>query len=530
VSGKILHLRLPGVFVALMMLLTAGCMIGPDFKQPPVRVSQKWLEASSSSVVTSPPRYRNWWNTFHDPVLSRLIQTAYGQNLTLRAAGVRVLAARAQLGIAIGDFYPQQQQVNASVNYNRIPVSIPYNLISNTYWADMVGAQAGWELDLWGKLRRGIESADDAFLASVAQYDDVLVTLTADVASNYITLRAAQTELAIAQENVKRQKEVLQIANDRFHGGVTSQLDVYQAANVLGATEATVPQLTIQIAQSKNALSVLIGQPPGSIEEMLGASTVIPRAPDSVAVGIPADLLRRRPDIRAAELQAAAQCAQIGVAKAELLPSLTLIGNVSTIGSNTGSNNLSDLFTSASLAFSAGPSLSWNILNYGQITNNVRLQDAKFQELLVKYQNAVLQAQADVENALSLYTESRQQAAYLAESVEAAAGAMRISLIQYKQGTTIFTAVLLAEQNLLEAEDSYTLAEANIPLGLINTYRALGGGWEIREGHDFVPAATQAEMAQRTNWGKLLHPELLQPRAPGLPAASDRGPLVRPPE
>jgi NodT family efflux transporter outer membrane factor (OMF) lipoprotein len=518
------------LLLGLWLILVAGCMIGPDFKLPAVRVSQQWQESGNPSVLSTPPRYRDWWDTFNDPVLTRLIETAYQQDLTLRTAGVRVLEARAQLGIAIGEFYPQQQQVTASINYNRIPVSIPYNLVNNTYWADAIGAQAGWELDLWGKLRRGIESADDAFLASVAQYDDVLVTLTADVASNYVTLRAAQTELLIAKENVTRQKAALQIANDRFTGGVTSQLDVYQAANVLGATEATIPQLDIQIAQLKNALSVLLGMPPGSLDELLGSSTDLPSPPASVAVGIPADLLRRRPDIRAAELQAAAQCAQIGVAKADLLPTLTLIGNVATIGSNTGSNNLTDLFTHASLAFSAGPSLSWNILNYGQITNNVRMQDAKFQELLVSYQNAVLKAQADVENALSLYTESQKQTVYLAESVEAAAGAMRIAMIQYKQGTTIFTAVLLAEENLLEAEDNYTLARANIPLGLVNTYRALGGGWEIREGHDFVPPATQAEMAQRTNWGKLLHPELLRPSAPGLPAASDHGPLVRPPE
>lgn len=505
-------------------------MIGPDFKLPPVKVSRQWMESGEPSILASPPRYRNWWDTFSDPALTRLIQTAYAQNLTLRAAGVRVIEARAQLGIAIGEFYPQQQQVTSSINYNRIPGSFPYNIIDNRYWADSVGAQAVWELDLWGKFRRGIESADDAFLASVAQYDDILVTLTADVASNYITLRAEQTELAIAKENVKRQEEVLQVANDRFTGGVTSQLDVYQAQNVLGATEATIPQLTIQIAQTKNALSVLIGRLPGAIDRMLGSSIEIPTAPDNVTVGIPGDLLRRRPDIRSAELQAAAQCAQIGVAKADLLPALSLVGNVATLDSNTGKNTLTDLFTSSSLAFSAGPSISWNILNYGQITNNVRVQDAKFQELLVDYQNTVLSAQADVENALSLYTESRKQAAYLAESVEAAAGAMRISLIQYKEGTTIFTAVLLAEENLLEAEDNYTLARANIPLGLINTYRALGGGWEIRVGHDFVPAETEAEMAKRTNWGRLLNPELLQPNAPGLPAASDRGPLVRPPE
>ncbi|HEX4209960.1 MAG TPA: efflux transporter outer membrane subunit [Candidatus Binataceae bacterium] len=512
------------------MFSLAACMIGPDFKRPPVEVRQKWMESGDASVADSPPRYRDWWDTFSDPVLTRLIHTAYAQNLTLRAAGVRVLESRAQLGIAIGEFYPQQQQINASVTYNRIPASIPYNLINNRYWADSIGAQAGWELDLWGKLRRGIESADDAFLASVAQYDDVLVTLTADVASNYVTLRATQTELAIAQENVKRQRDVLQVANDRFTGGVTSQLDVYQAQNVLGATEATIPQLAIQIAQIKNAMSVLIGLPAGAIDMMLGSGIAIPATPAAVAVGIPADLLRRRPDIRSAELLAAAQCAQIGVAKADLLPALTLIGNVSTVASNTGSNTLTELFTSASLAFSAGPSISWNILNYGQITNNVRLQDAKFQELLVNYQNSVLNAQSDVENALALFTESRKQAAYLAESVIAAAGAMQISLIQYKEGITIFTAVLLAEENLLEAEDNYTLARANIPLGLINTYRALGGGWEIREGHDFVPVPTQAEMAKRTNWGRLLNPELLQPAAPGLPAASDRGPLVRPPE
>ncbi|MGA2410575.1 MAG: efflux transporter outer membrane subunit [Candidatus Binataceae bacterium] len=513
-----------------MLLYAAGCMIGPDYKHPATAVNSSWTEANGSEVFASPPQYRDWWKSFGDPVLTQLVQVAYQQNLTLRAAGVRVLEARAQLGMAIGEFYPQQQELTASVNYNRLPVSIPYNLVNNTYWSDAIGAQAAWELDLWGKLRRGIESADDAYLASVASYDDVLVTLTADTASNYVQLRTYETELAIAQENVKRQKEVLGVANDRFEGGVTSQLDVYQAQDVLGSTEATIPELTIEIAQVKNALGVLLGLTPGVIDSLLRRGSAIPVAPDSIAVGIPADLLRRRPDIRSAELQAAAQCAQIGVAKADLLPSLTLVGNVATLGSNTGSNNLTHIFTGGSLAFSAGPSVQWNIFNYGQITNNVRLQDAKFQELLADYQNAVLKAQADVENGLVLYVESRKQAADLAASVEAAAGAMEISLLQYKEGTTIFTAVLIAEENLLEAQDNYALARANIPQGLIDTYRALGGGWEMREGHDFVPPATQSEMANRTNWGTLLNPELLQPKAPGLPSPSDTGPLVRLPE
>jgi NodT family efflux transporter outer membrane factor (OMF) lipoprotein len=528
------HMTIAVSFVAVMglTLLVGGCaMVGPDFKRPTAPVADEWLEPGNVSIGWNRETDRNWWTVFKDPSLIRLVELAYQRNLTLRTAGVRVLEARAQLAGAIGEFYPQQQLASASVAYNRIPFSAPFNITNNVYWQDSFATQAVWELDLWGKLRRAIESADDAYLASVANYDDALVTLIGDVASDYIQIRTTERQIAIASDNIERQKKALKIATAKFKYGTATKRDVYQAEDVLGATEATVPQLNIQLAQNENALAVLLGPPPGRVDEWLAGASDIPTAPRYAAVGIPADLLRRRPDVRRAELQAAAQCAQIGFAKADLLPTLSLVGSVGTIATDIAGGSLGNVFSSNSLAYSAGPGLQWDFLNYGQITNNVRMQDAKFQESLVDYQNTVLKAQQEVENGIAVFVKSREQAAFLQQSVKAAEGAMRIAMLQYRQGIADFTTVLTAEQNLYQAQNNLAIATGDIALGLIATYRALGGGWQIREGHDFVPAQTRHEMSQRTNWGTLLTPNLLRPQAPGLPSASDvQKPLVRPPE
>lgn len=516
--------------MAVLALLVAGCMIGPDFQRPPAKVAARWTESNDAGLDTNRVEYRDWWAVFNDPVLTRLIAIAYRQNLGLLAAGVRVLEARAQLGIAIGNFYPQQQQVGAAVNYNRIPLSVPYSLVNNTFWEATFEAQASWEIDLWGKLRREIESADDSYLAAVADYDDVLVTLTGDVASTYVQIRTLEQQIAIARDNVSRQREALRIAQTRFIGGAVTELDPDQATNVLGATEAAIPQLNIQLAQSRNALSVLLGMPPGGLDALLAGSTGIPTAPARAAVGIPADLLRRRPDIRRAELQAAAQCAQIGFAKADLLPTFSLLGTVGSLATSVGKSGLGGAFTAGTLTYATGPGVQWNILNYGQITNNVRYQDALFQELLVDYQNAVLNAQQEVENGLAEFLDSRQEVQALKLSVAGALGALKIATVQYEEGTRDFTAVLTAEQNLYTAQNNLVIATGGVPLGLIAAYRALGGGWQIREGADFVPPATRDEMADRTNWGTILSPELLRPRPPGLPSPGDTGPLIRAPE
>ena len=309
----------------LLLLLSAslalsGCLIGPDYAPPPASLATQWGGAGDPAVDTTRQEYRDWWRVFGDPVLETLIDTAYRQNLDLRMAGVRVLQSRAELGLAIGELYPQEQMVSGAVSYNRIPGSIPYNIVNNTYWSSILGAQAAWEIDIWGKVRRGIESADSAYLAAVARYDDVLVTLIGDVASAYVQLRTLEARLEIARANVERQRESLRIAESRFRGGVVTKRDVYQAENVLGSTQAAIPELTIGVQKTRDALSLLLGLPPGGVDAFVGEGPGIPVAPPQVAVGIPADLLRRRPDVREAELQAAAQCAQIGVAKADLYP------------------------------------------------------------------------------------------------------------------------------------------------------------------------------------------------------------------
>ncbi len=511
------------------LLLLSGCMLGPDFKPPAAPVARQWTAAGIPDLEVKRQEYRNWWTVFDDPVLTRLIRLAYEQNLTLRTAGVRVLESRAQLGVAIGELYPQQQAIGAALSYNGLPISLPYNLSANHYWSDIFSAQAAWEIDVWGKLRRAIESADDSFLASVADYDDVLVSMTGDVASNYVKIRTTQKQIAIAQDNVVRQKKALKIAEAKFEGGTATRRDVYQAIDVLGATQAAIPQLTSQLDQSKNALNVLLGLPPGHLDQLLAGEDSIPIAPRTAAVGIPADLLRRRPDVRKAELQAAAQCAQIGFARADLFPLFSLTGNVGSLGSSVG-RGLDSVFTGQSLYYAVGPAMQWNILNYGQITNNVRVQDARFQEFLIGYQNTVLKAQQEVEDGIALFVNARKAVGYLEKSVEAANGALRIAIIQYREGTADFTTVLTAEQNLYTAQNNLTIAQGSVPLGLIAVYRALGGGWQIREGHDFVPAPTRQEMEERTNWGGLLTPGLLQPQAPDLPSPRDEGPLIRPPQ
>jgi NodT family efflux transporter outer membrane factor (OMF) lipoprotein len=520
-------------------LCCAGCLVGPDFSSPSAPVAEKWLEADNPSVETRNQEYRDWWKVFHDPVLNRLIELAYNQNLTLVDSGTRVLEARAQLGVAIGEFYPQLQQGNGSVTYIRPSHSdttqFPVNVIHN-FWRDSLGLTVNWELDFWGKFRRAIEFADAAYLASVANYDYVLVTLLGNVATTYIGIRTLQTQIQISEENIVKQKKALAIAEAQYHGGTATKLDVYQAENVLGQTEATIPQLTAQLNQGFNALAVLLGMPPQPMEPLLRGSSGIPVPPKTVAVGIPADLVRRRPDIRAAELAAMAQSAQIGIAQSNLYPAFSLTGIFGTAASNVSQSGLSQnklkrVFEGRGITFAFGPAFTWNILNYGQITNQVRVEDAALQTLLVDYQNTVLQAQQQVENGLTSFLQGREQVDFLRESVTAANAALGIALLQYTLGTRDFTTVLTAEQNLYTAQNDLAMAEGSVSTGLASVYQALGGGWQIRADNEFVPAATADEMRNRTNWGELLPPPgTSQPAAPPLPTPQDVSPNPRPPE
>lgn len=538
-TGCARYRRTGSALVALSVALPfAGCtMVGPDFLRPKAPIADQYVpiqedvKVAKAEPTAASEALADWWTVFHDPVLNQLIDIAYKQNLTLLSAGTRVLEARAQLGIATGDLFPQQQQLGGALTNNRLSRAdvVTSPLSTGDFWRASIGAQLGWELDFWGKFRRGIESADAAYLASIANYDDVLVTLLSDVASTYIGIRTVEKQIELANANIVRQRKALSIAQDRFRNGATTRLDVYQAQNVLGATLATVPQLRIQREQGIDLLRVLLGMAPQSLDGVLGKTAGIPLAPGGVSVGMPADLLRRRPDIRNAELRAAAQSAQIGVAKADLYPAFSLVGNVGLVSTNTGSASLSDIFTHKALAFSFGPTFQWNILNYGQITNNVRAQDAALQSLLADYQNTVLKAQQEVQDGIASYILSREQANYLRDSVTAATGALDLAFTQYQEGLSDFTTVLTAEQALLQAENNFAVAVGATSSGLVHVYRALGGGWEIRSGKDFVPPDVIDQMRERTNWGDLLPVSVKAPAGAPQPAPIPKNGIYVPP-
>jgi NodT family efflux transporter outer membrane factor (OMF) lipoprotein len=504
-------------------------MIGPDFTRPTAAVSDSWLESKDRRVSVEPSTFRSWWTVFDDPVLTRLVEQAYRDNLSLRQAGVRVLQTRAQLGIATGAIFPQTQQAVGSVEYFRTSDRAPSGAFGGgsgpfQFWQSQLGVQASWELDFWGRIRRNIQSAEATLLSTLADYDSILVTLTADVANDYITIRTADERIRIARENADAQDQILKITEVRFRFGTATQRDVEQARTSFLNTLASIPPLETQRRQAQDALSVLLGMPPSDLSDVLAGSSGIPASPPQVIVGIPADLLRRRPDVRSAELQAAAQSAQIGVAKGDLLPVFSLNGSLIFVSTDLGRFKLSDMFRWGARSIQAGPSVQWNILNYGQITNNVRAQDASFQQLLIAYQIAVLSAQRDVEDNLIAFLRAQDRAELLAQSVTSAKKALDIAVIQYREGITDFTTVLTAQNALLAQQDSLASTLGSISTSLVGIYRALGGGWEIREGQDLVPPDIRAEMERRTNWGGLLAPATYNLPASSQPRSSPRAP------
>jgi NodT family efflux transporter outer membrane factor (OMF) lipoprotein len=506
----------PYAFLGILFVFFTGCtMIGPDFTAPKAPVAPKWQESEGKFTKSEPALDTKWWEVFNDPILDKLIQLAYEQNLTLQIAGLRVLEARAQLGVVAGSLYPQVQQGTGGYSYNRAPApgGDPY------FNAASVGFDAAWELDFWGKFRRSIQSADANLLANMASYDDVLVTLTAEVARSYVQIRTFEERILLAQENIGIQERALSISEARYKSGAVSELDVQQAKTLLSTTQAAIPGLQISLRQTQHALSILLGMPPQDLDDLLNGPEVIPDAPAEVAVGIPADLLRRRPDIRQAELQAVAQCSQIGVAKADLFPSISLLGSLGWSVNDAGRYSLGDLFKSSSFGFSVGPSFQWNVLNYGRIQNNVRVQDARFQQTLTNYRNTVLNAAREVEDAMTGFMRSKIQSGYLQKSVDAARRTSKISMIQYTAGAITYQSVLSSTQALAQQQDQDAQTRGNIAVNLVAMYKALGGGWEVRLGKDFVPIPVQEQMGKRTDWGELLN---IRNQPPTMDAAKDR--------
>lgn len=488
--------------LALAVLPLAACTVGPDFVKPEVSVNPSWREQGEGVRAERSAADRDWWRTLDSPTLMALVESAYRNNPNLQVAGVRVLQAQAQLNVAIGAQYPQQQALSGSVAYqSRAPglLASESDLVTR-----QIGLGATWELDFWGKYRRNIQANQSALLGNLAAYDDALVTLVASVANAFVALRTLTAQQAVYASNAAAQAEGLRVAQVRFEFGETSALDVSQAQTRLEETNAQIPSLEQQWRQTANTLSLLLGEPPGAADSLVRDSSDLPEVPPEVDVGIPQDLLRQRPDVREALEAAAAQSALIGVAESALYPSFSLSGFFGFGSTEVGSSSRSDLFTWDGHVLQAGGALVFPIFNYGRLTNQVRVQDATFQQAVLNYQNTVLAAQEDVENALAAFVYGKRITAALEQAAASARRTTELAMVQYKEGQVGFTPLLNAYDSQLQVEDALAQSRGQVLLGLISVYRALGGGWQMRAGQGMVSESVANDMRQRTDWGDML--------------------------
>lgn len=478
-------------------------MVGPNYKEPNKPIAKDWPN-KNATVKETPYKDILWWNVFHDNNMTALINQGYHSNLSLQSAGVRVLQTRALLAQSVGQLYPQQQAIIGSYNYNRLGGSSLESVLPSSFDTASLGFSASWELDFWGKYRRAIQANDAAFLSSIAAYDSALITLVSDIAQTYIKIRTYQEQIRVTKANIVVQKTGLQIALARYNAGEVGLVDVEQAKAELAQTQASLPPLFNNEQVQKDRLAVLLGTVPTQVDALLQPKKGIPKAPYSVAVGIPKEMIARRPDIHQARLNAVQQGATVGAIKASLYPALSLTGTFAFSSNNINNASISDLFEWSKLNVVTGPGLSWPILNYGQITNAVRAQDAVFQQSLLHYVEVVLKAQQEVQDNISAYIQAKSATYYLVQANNAASKTLQLAIVRYKEGETDFTPVLNAEQQLLSIQTSLVNAQGDIPMALVALYRSLGGGWQIRGANDVIPDAIKKEMAARTNWGTLL--------------------------
>jgi NodT family efflux transporter outer membrane factor (OMF) lipoprotein len=450
-----------------------GFKVGPNYQTPPAAVANNWIDASDKRVRTESDDLSKWWTVFGDPVLDDLICDAYRQNLTLREAGYRVLQARAQLAIAVGEIFPQSQAMTGS--FMREASSGETGGGQQRWFSRWdYGFTLAWELDFWGRFRRTIESDRATLQASVANYDDVLVTLLSDVATAYVQYRTAEERIRYATENVRIQAKVLNITREANKVGNVPRIDVDQGESTLYQTQAGIRELEITMRTASNQLCILLGIPPEDLRARLGAAT-IPRAPVDVVVGIPADLLRRRPDIRRAERQAAAQCAQIGVAESAFYPHIAIDGTI-----DFQADKFNHLFNGRAFSGNVGPSFRWDVLQYGRLLNNVRLQEAGFLELVEAYKQSVLNGNREVEDGLVTFLKAQERYQWQKKSVDSGKAALDTVQTLYEGGKVDFTRVAQLLQTQVILEDTLAQVQGEIAIGLISVYKGLGGGWELR--------------------------------------------------
>lgn len=486
-------------------------MVGPDFATPSAQLQTQFSEQKKtdfteaiSTTLDRTPNPVSWWASFNDPTLTDLLTRAARENLSLQSAAIRIYQAKSQLGVADASLLPtldlggsatRAEQPNALTKFlNTSALSTTKNMV----------VQANWEIDFWGKYRRGIESTVSSFLSTTAAYYAADVSLAADVANTYISIRNYQALIGVAQTNLALQAESLRIATSRFKNGATSLLDLSQAQSQYELTKSEIPTLIASLKNAEFAMSILLGELPDFYEKTYGQAKTSLTVPATLVVGIPKDLLRRRPDVLQAEYAAAAQSALIGVNTAALYPSFSLSGYFGFQNVAVNSLNSSSLFSWDNRTSSIGGSFMFPLFYRGAIVDQIRVQDAVFQQSILAYQNQVLQAQKEVEQALISISTTRSSAGDLQRSSVAAQRAASLAVERYKSGQNDYNTVIVAQQQLLQVQSSLVQTQSNNLLGYVAAFKALGGGWSGELSMPDLPSATVAQMQTRTNWGDAL--------------------------
>lgn len=451
--------------------------MGPDYKVPSTLIPTRWTTSPAGGLTIAGDKaaidlVQKWWTTFKDPMLCDLIGRAKEGNHDLRQARARISEARAQRAMVAAGLFPLLGN-NGSASQSKSSKEAGNGLASDFY---SLGFDASWELDVFGGKRRSLESATASWQASEESYRDVLVSLLAEVALNYVEIRSNQKLLAITESTVTTRNETYQLTRWRRESGLTTQLDVDQARLSLEQAQAQVPSLRTSLEQAKHRLCVLLGQAPGALDAMINKPKPIPLPPAKVAIGIPADLLRRRPDVRTAERKLAAQTAEIGVAEAELYPSFALSGSI-----GLEALAFSHLWSAGAWASQTAAKSAWTVFNAGSLRQNIKVQNARQEEALSQYENTVLTALKDVEGALVAYSNEKTRRSALAEAVKSGQSAFELARDQYASGLVSFQTVVDIQQSLLSVQDQLTTSEATVTSDLIRLYKALGGGWDLAE-------------------------------------------------
>ena len=492
-------------------LMLAGCMmVGPDFARPPVKAVDQYKSTAQTEFTESLGENSNkildpveWWKSFNDPTLNALLKQATAQNLTLQQTALRIYQLQAQLGVSDAALLPS---ANLSASYSNARNSAIQEAIndSNNLVSKNALVQVSWELDFWGKNRRGIQSSLSSYLSGVAAFYSADVSLTADVANTYINIRNYEELIMVAKTNLALQKESLRIAGVRFKYGATSMLDLSQAQAQYEQTKAQIPALIANLKKNQHAMSILLGEPPEYYEKTYGNTKGSLKPPSELGVGMPRDLLRRRPDVLQAEFDAASKSALIGVSKAQLFPTFTLGGLFGYATSNYGTLSSANLFSWGNNSSGVNAGISLPLFYRGAIVDQVRVQDAIFQQSLLAYQNQVLNAQKEVEDSLITISTTKSSKEDLTRGVVAAQSAADLALERYKAGQNDYTTVITAQQNLLNIQNSLVQTSSNELIGYVGAFKALGGGWTADMSPPKLPDQMVADMTDRTDWGSVL--------------------------